>query len=280
MQSTRVPEPRLLHGRGEVGSGVPKNHAFRAVAFVENFPLKDVAQVFSPVRRSSYELHHSLGADGDVFIYPFGALVFRNVPEDRRQAVIARLNEARPGLSAPTVYEDLTVSEDPARTPGFEAEALTIDHMTPDRAGVIALTVGQSASLEYYERIVDDMFARTARLVERLEKRGTVPLRTRPLHRFIGEAVGTRSEVLSVLHLLDKPDATWDDPAMDAIYSELRVHFDLTDRYTSVEQSLRSVQEALELVLDVARDRRLFLLEASVVLLIVLEIVLSFVRPH
>jgi uncharacterized Rmd1/YagE family protein len=38
------------------------------------------------------------------------------------------------------------------------------------------------------------------------------------------------------------------------------------------------VQDTLEVITDVARDRRLFLLEAAVVLLIVLEIVLSLVR--
>jgi uncharacterized Rmd1/YagE family protein len=102
----------------------------------------------------------------------------------------------------------------------------------------------------------------------------------RPLHRFIGEAIGARSEVIAVLHLLDKPDATWDDPAMDAIYDDLRDEFDLVDRYDALEHKLRSVQESLELVLDVARDRRLVLLEMSIVALIVLEIVLSLVRPH
>jgi hypothetical protein len=40
------------------------------------------------------------------------------------------------------------------------------------------------------------------------------------------------------------------------------------------------VQEALELVLDVARDRRLVLLEGAVVLLIVLEVALSVLRLH
>ena len=62
---------------------------------------------------------------------------------------------------------------------------------------------------------------------------------------------------------------------MDRIYDELRAEFDLVDRYQALELKLRSVQEALELVLDVARDRRLVLLEAAIVLLIVLEIVLS-----
>ena len=101
------------------------------------------------------------------------------------------------------------------------------------------------------------------------KKSGTVSLRTKPLHKFIGEAVSTRSEVLSVLHLLDKPDATWDDPAMNEIYADLRAEFDLIDRYGALESKLRSVQEGLELVLDVARDRRIVLLEGTVVLLIV-----------
>jgi uncharacterized Rmd1/YagE family protein len=38
------------------------------------------------------------------------------------------------------------------------------------------------------------------------------------------------------------------------------------------------VQDTLEVITDVARDRRLLLLEATVVLLILLEIVLSLLR--
>ena len=129
--------------------------------------------------------------------------------------------------------------------------------------------------MEYYERIVETLFARTNALVERLERRGDVPLLTRPLHRFIGEAIGTRTEVLSVLHLLDKPDATWEDPGMDRIYGDLREEFDLIDRYEALEQKLRSVQEALELVLGVARDRRLVLIEVAIVLLILFELIIA-----
>ena len=62
-----------------------------------------------------------------------------------------------------------------------------------------------------------EMFGRTDRLVERMEARGTVPFGTRPLHRFIGAAIGVRNEVLSVLHLFDKPDETWEDAAINRI---------------------------------------------------------------
>jgi uncharacterized Rmd1/YagE family protein len=84
--------------------------------------------------------------------------------------------------------------------------------------------------------------------------------------------------VLSVLHLLDKPDATWDDPAMDLIYADLRAEFDLGDRYQALESKLRSAHEALQLVLEVARDRRLFVLEVAIVLLILVEVMFTVFR--
>ena len=220
----------------------------------------------------------TVAPDGGMYIFPFGAVVFYDVSPERREAEMARLHLARPGLTTQVIREDYSVVEDPGSHTGLSDGVLRLDRFTAARAGVVALTVAQSAAMEYYERIVDQLFTRTSSLVERLEMRGTVTLRTRQLHRFIGEAIINRNEVLSVLHLLDKPDATWEDPAMDRIYDDLRAEFDLSDRYAALESKLRRIQEALELVLDVARDRRLFLLEVAVVFLIFLEMLFSVVR--
>ncbi len=255
-------------------------HIFYATAFVENLPLRDLVAAYPEARRRPHEIAYRAD-EGSVFIFPFGAVVFRDLSPAARARELARLHKARPGLTAATVSEEMTVREDPGRTPDVADGVLTLDYLSADRASIVALTVAQSAAMEYYERIVDEMFARTDRqLVQRMEERGTVPLRTRPLHRFIGAAVATRNEVLTILHLLDKPDEAWDDMGMNRIYDELRAEFDLVDRYQALELKLRSVQEALELVLDVARDRRLVLLEGAVVLLIVLEVVLSVLRLH
>lgn len=256
-------------------------HSFHAVAFVENLSLKELAPFYPEAIRTPREIRFPTSTGGEVFIFPFGAVAFMNVPVGERGREIDRLRAARPHLSSAAVdSEDLAVREDPAVKPGVKNGVLCLDQMTADRANIIALTVAQSAAMEYYERIVEAMFGKTDRLVERLEAKGTVSFSTRPLHRFIGAAIGTRNEVLSILHLLDKPDEAWEDTGMDLIYDELRAEFDLVDRYQALELKLRSVQEALELVLDVARDRRLVLLEGAVVLLIVLEIGLTFVRNH
>jgi uncharacterized Rmd1/YagE family protein len=253
-------------------------HQFYAVAFVENLALRQLTQSFPGSRLTPHYLYQTLQSDGGMFIYPFGAIVFYDVSAEQREAELTRLHRARPGLTTQVIREDYSVLEDPHCQTGIHDGILEVDRLTPARAGVVAMTVAQSAAMEYYERIVDQLFDRAGKLVDRLERRGTVAIRTRPLHRFIGEAISTRTEVLAVLHLLDKPEETWEDPAMDRIYADLRAEFDLGDRFAALELKLRSVQESLELLLDVARDRRLVLLEAAIVVLIVVELLLSLIR--
>ena len=250
-------------------------HQFYAVAFEENFALKQIAPSFPEAKSSPLELFLPEDSDGGIYIFPFGAIVTHDVPAEHRERVFSRLTQVLPKLTTRIIREEYSVAEDPAATTGISDGMLRVDKLTPQRAGIVALTVAQSAAMEYYENIVDSMFVRTAKLVDRMATRGTVPFRVTPLHRFIGEAISSRTEVLAVLHLLDKPDAAWDDPAMDLIYDDLRAEFDLVDRYAALTSKLQSIQESLVLVLDVARERRLILLEVVVTLLILLEVILS-----
>ncbi|MBC8023485.1 MAG: RMD1 family protein [Burkholderiales bacterium] len=254
------------------------SHTFHAVAFVQNLALKELARAFPEARRTAHELWYATPSGGIVFVYPFGAMVLHDVPEAERASHVARLRAARPGLTDAKAVEEVTVREDAVAHPDIRDGVLLVARLGFEGKSVVAMTLAQSAAMEYYERIVDQMFLRTDHLVDRVEQKGRAPFTTRPLHRFIGAAIGTRNEVLSILHLLDKPDAVWDDADADRIYQELRAEFDLADRYLALEHKLRSVQEALELVLDMSRDFRLVLLEFSIVLLIVAEIALSLFR--
>ena len=253
-------------------------HQFSAVAFVENFSLRELAPGFPGAKAGTRQLVVPSEGGGEMFVYPFGAVVFRDVPPGRREQELERLRRARPGLTPQVVQESFTVREEAGARLALVDGVLVVDAFTSERAAVVALIVAQSAAMEYYERLVADLFARTRALVERLERTGRVSLHTRPLHRFIGEAMSTRGEVIMVLTLLDKPDATWDDQAMDRIYDDLRAEFDLVDRYGALEQKLTGVQEQLELILDVARDRRMMILEMSIVVLIVIELLLALFR--
>ncbi|MES1173096.1 MAG: RMD1 family protein [Myxococcales bacterium] len=258
-------------------------HTFHALAFIENFSLKELAVNFPEAKRARHQLSYPAAAGGTVFLFSFGVVIFCDVGQAGREGELLRLRRVPNGMrDAQVISEEFRVREmddaSAAARPDVEEGVLVVDRLTPERTSMVALTVAQSAAMEYYESIVDQMFADTDHFVARLEKSGNISVFTAKLQRFIGAAISTRSEVISVLHLLDKPDVVWDDVGAERIYEELRSEFDLVDRYQSLELKLRSVQESLSLLTDIARDRRLVLLEASVIALILLEIVLSLVR--
>jgi len=264
----------------EAGSArLARSHSFHAFAFAENLTFDGLKGLYEGAEGTPHEISAPI-ASGRMFLYPFGAVVMQDISSELCEQELARLLVKRPEIGSPVKREEFTVQEDARLGPAVGDGRLTIDRLTPERASVVALTVAQSVAMEYYEGIVEEMFTRTRALVDGLEADGTVAPRIRELHRFIGHAVATRTEVLAVLHLLDRPDEAWDDSTMDRIYAQLQAEFDLVDRYAALESKLRGVHEALQLVLDVARDRRLVLLEVSVVVLIVLEIVLSLTRGH
>src|SRR3989442_4736618 len=200
----------------------PRTHQFAAVACEETLALRKLAAAYPDAGLGLREMRVPVGDDEEIFIYPYGAVVFHDVPPERREMELARLGRARPGLTRQVVRESFTVREEPGSRVDIVDGNLVVDKFGDSRAAVVALIVAQSAALEYYERIVERLFARTIGLVEPLERYGSVSTRIRGRHRFIVDAIATPNEAFTLLALLDKPDATWDDPQMDRIYDQLR----------------------------------------------------------
>lgn len=269
--STTAPPVAAL---GQRHTAADHAHTFFAVGFAENFRMRSLATLLPQPHKGTGVAPVTVDG-GTAFVFPFGVVTFQNVPAASRSAFLERVRGHLDGPGTLVAEESFDVREAADAELAVHEGALVLDALTPARASVVALTLAQSVAMDHYEAVIERMSEETGKLVEKLRRTGSAPLGVRQLHRFIGEAVSARNVVLSVLHLLEKPDATWDDPAMDLIYDDLRDEFELGTRFAALETRLRSVQEALELILDVVRDRRLVWLEAAIVILIVLEIAMT-----
>src|SRR4029077_16906982 len=94
-------------------------HQFYAVAFEEHFSLKELSALYPDGRLTARELKATCGGEGEVFLYPFGAVVFHDVPADARHAELLRLNKSRPRLTTRVVREDFVVRELPGAQTGI-----------------------------------------------------------------------------------------------------------------------------------------------------------------
>src|SRR5258708_13367659 len=130
-----------------------KTHQFAAVAFEENLSLKELLPAYPGARATLRELRAQRDG-GELFIYPFGAIVFHDLSPEQREAELARLRGARPGLTTQVVRETFTVREEPGQKVDMVEETLGASRFVPARAPAVALIVAHIPPTAPYQRFL------------------------------------------------------------------------------------------------------------------------------
>lgn len=260
---------------------INRTHQLRSYVFSHSINTAELALALQADQSSidpRATLINKVGERGYVYIFNHGSVVFWDVPEEEQSLQLKKLLDLSsvPSLK-PRFSETFAVVERPGPA-AVEFTRLLIDRLTPDRMEVIASTLAQSTSMEYYESLVEESWSQVDSLLSTLREKGTLGVMPAPINKQIAASLSLRSSVIRVLHLLDKPDLIWEDKVMDDIYGDLRAMFDLPERFQALEYKLHLIQQTLEVIVDTVRDRRLYWLEMAIVLLILAEIIMSFFR--
>lgn len=212
-----------------------------------------------------------------VFAFSFGAMAFWDYSFDQAAAERDRILQdagLHPKLGQFKV-EDFVVEIEPEAVPRVEFNKIVLERLTLERIELISLTVAQSAAMEYYEGLIEQIRTEVALMVGHLADRGRVAYSAKKLQRTIGHVILIRNDIVGVLHLLDKPDLCWEDKTMDVLYEDFRAVFDLEERYLAFQYKLTSIQDTLEILLETFRSRRSFLVEVLILLFIAVEILIA-----
>jgi uncharacterized Rmd1/YagE family protein len=253
-----------------------------AFAIASTVPVKQLEGIFPPtlertrVNKTSLVLRYA--ERSWVVAHDFGVLVFIGVPVTEQKRVMDSLlalcqRETRPPLS-----ENFLVELRPESRPSALFDRVVLTELDVRSVELVALVIGQSMGMEYYEDNVDDLVAQLESASRKLAESGRVSGKSKDLLSLIGRGMTTRSQVVHTLSLLDSPALAWDDEALDRLHRDLRLAFAIEDRYRSLDQKLRMIQDNLELLVDLAQHKRSFLLEGAVLALIAIELLLAFVR--
>lgn len=253
-----------------------------ALAIASTVPIRQVAGYFPAaverVKVSKTTLVLRYADTSWAVAHDFGVMVFFGVAQAEREQVMQKLLAECEAESRPPVAESFTVELLPGHAPTVQFDRVVLAELDARSVELVALAVGQSVGMEYYEDNVDGLVSQLERASRRLADAGRLSDRNRELLRFIGRGMATRTQVVHTLALLDAPALVWDDEALDKLYRDLRISFAIEDRYRALDQKLKMIQDNLELMVDLAQHRRSVALEVAVIALIALEIVLAFFR--
>ncbi len=210
--------------------------------------------------------------------HDFGVLVFIGVDEAEKQRLLQKVLAACGSEQQPTVLETFLVELRENATPSAQFDRVVLPELEVRSVELLALAIGQSVGMEYYEESIDELVRELEGTSRQLAETGGFRKRNRQLLSFIGRGMTTRTQVVHTLALLDAPALAWDNEALDRLYRDLRHSFAIEDRYRALDQKLSMIQDNLELLVDLSQHKRSVLLEVLVIALIAFEVVLAFVR--
>jgi uncharacterized Rmd1/YagE family protein len=275
-----------ISAKKEIASEAVKTFNVHAFHLTETLKLKEIGSLINsdPHLLSVWEASFKFSEESYAFIYNFGSVVFFNVPDEDQKVILDKVKKSYvaqlPGYTTTDTFSVEVNGEDKHEV-GFNK--VVIKDLTYQKARLVSMVVAESAALEYFELIVDDLLERTRQISDSLRTKGKLIKETKQLVKFIGFCLVTKQDIISNLYVVDAPDEVWEDQILDKLYNDLKRMFEIETRYRVLEYKLKLIQESVEIIVDLSKSMRETFLEITVIVLIAIELLVAIfggVRFH
>ncbi|MBI1862219.1 MAG: RMD1 family protein [Deltaproteobacteria bacterium] len=255
------------------------SYALNAYNLYDSIRLKSIRNILAGkiIHTAPHEVQLQYGDNNYLFVYRFGCLVSFNMPKEDVDRETEKLRAALGNAIPEPTTESFTMTETEGST-RVEYDYAASRKLTLDLIRLTALTLGQSAALEYFEIRAERMLHETSNLMGNLAKVGAVPFGNKRLLKIIGSTASTRQNIISNVSILDPPEETWKSKELGKFFEELQNNFDIALRFRTLDRKLTLVQDNIEIMADLTTSRRTIFVEALIVLLIVMELATALFR--
>jgi uncharacterized Rmd1/YagE family protein len=239
----------------------------------------DTAGLERPDMISSLPLSFRVGPVGMVALFRFGVAVMAGLTPLEEEDTLARLQSRVSGRRArgddeTAVFEIAPESESPSEA-GWP---IRIKDLSPPRFLVIADALAKTVALARDEREVNAVFDVIEPFAFQLARSGKPPFRRRAMLRLIGQALLAQHRVSGRVAVEEKPDVLWDRPDLERLYARLEDEYELKERAGALKRKLDVIVETAHALTDIIDADRATRLEATIVVLIIAELIASVIQ--
>lgn len=218
-----------------------------------------------------------------ICVYSFGVVTVFGIDDKKeREKLLRRFakgGEEEPGVALaglPTEEYPIIIDRDAPES--VEFNAVRLKHLTIEKLLLVFHVIAQSVAFDFLEGQVEETLQRFEKIHLNLARKGLLTATSREVMKTIGMSGNIVNFIVGQLSLLDKPDIAWEDKDAEALFINLRKMFELEDRFSTIRFKLTFIQDSSELMLDSLNHRRSELLELTIILLIVFEIVMALLE--
>jgi uncharacterized Rmd1/YagE family protein len=225
---------------------------------------------------STTPLAFRVGDAGYAVLFRYGVAVLIGLTPVAEDEVLRglrpRVSGPFPGIDTETASIEIGADRDDQILPGGPIAVRDLD---PPRLLVIADALAKNIALSRDEREVSKVFETIEPLAARLARTGRSPSNRRSMLRTIGQALLVQHRMSGRVEVEEKPDVLWDNPQLERLYARLADEYELKERAGAVARKLRVISDTSHALIDLIDTQRSTRLEATIVALILVEIMLA-----
>lgn len=225
---------------------------------------------------STAPLAFPAGQSGFVVLYRFGVAVLFGLSPLEEDEILAKVGARVAGAATRGDDETLVLEVSPDGEDKTLADGrVAVKDTSGERLLVIADALAKSVALARDERRVNAVFDTIEPFAADLASKGRPPWKRRAMLELIGQTLLVQHRVSGRVAVEDKPDVLWDRPDLERLYARLEDEYELEARGHTLKAKIGVIGEtarALTEIIDVDRSVRL---EATIIVLILAEIVLT-----
>src|ERR1700751_3518297 len=219
-----------------------------------------------------------IGVNGLAVVFRYGVTVFIGLSADEEGEFLERLHSRAFGKITP--YEEewakIQVRESEESSPNIPVGGpIVLRELSLQRLLIVADALAKSVVLARDEKQVANVLDTIEPFARELARSGQTSRNRSDLLKLLGSALLVQQRVSGRVAVGDKPDVLWDRPDLERLYARLEDEYELKERAETLKRKLDTIVEnerKLPVMIESNRSTRL---EATVVILILAEILLT-----
>jgi uncharacterized Rmd1/YagE family protein len=222
-------------------------------------------------------LAFKVGTHGRAALYRFGVAVFVGLSPLEEDEYLNKLKHRIAGQRVQSHDETAEVSvhfdhEDKIPPGG----PIMLRDLSDERFLCLADALAKSVALGRDEGAVNAVLDIIEPFAAAVALNGRPPWKRREMLRLVGQALLVQHRVAGRIAVEEKPDVLWDRPDLERLYARLEDEYELKERSRMLQRKLDLVVETVRALTDILDTDRSTRLEATIILLIVVEILITF----
>jgi len=215
--------------------------------------------------------------DGYAVLFRYGVVVMIGLSPIEEDEVVRGIGARITGAYKNIEDETATIEVAPERDDQVvTGSSISLKDLSPPRVLVIADVLAKNVALVRDEREVNKVLELIEPFASRLATTGRGPYNRRHMLRLIGQALLVQHRISGRIAVAEKPDVLWDRSDLERLYARLEDEYELKERANALQHKLQVIEGTSRALIDIIDTERSSRLEATIVLLIVVEVLIAF----